>query len=54
MGRKRTVEPKSVCKYCGCGVGNQTEICSNCYMKLKLIRQIKKMVRDIVRRECSV
>lgn len=30
------------CKYCGAKAAN---ICSNCYVKLKLIRQIKAMLK---------
>ena len=38
---------KGMCKYCGCsGVGSTSNICSNCYAKLRLIRTLLKMVRD--------
>jgi len=30
------------CKYCGCPLNNK-DICANCFMKLKIVREIKKL-----------
>lgn len=40
---------KRHCKYCGCKVTNQTDICNNCVEKLRLIRKLRAIVFSIKR-----
>lgn len=39
------------CRYCKSKANKYATICSSCSVKLKLIRKIQKMIRDMVERE---
>ena len=41
----------STCVYCGAGINEGKNICSNCAIKIKLFRQIKSKVKEICERE---
>ena len=38
------------CKYCGGKAQKYQTICANCYVKLRLIRKLLKMVNDMKER----
>lgn len=37
---------KYICKYCGSKNNGAAGICSNCCIKLKLVRKMQRMVRE--------
>jgi hypothetical protein len=52
MGERKRVRTV-ICKYCGSKTQHGSEICTVCYSKLRLIRQIREMLMPYYERKLA-